>query len=61
MMVLSSTSTASSPAASWTPWGAGDSYIAGFLFGLLRGKSIPDCMALGAQSSSVTLQYSGAW
>ena len=41
--------------------GAGDSYIAGFLFGLLRGKSIPDCMALGAQSSSVTLQYSGAW
>lgn len=41
--------------------GAGDSYIAGFLFGLLRGKSIPDCMALGAQSSSVTLQYSGVW
>ena len=38
--------------------GAGDSYIAGFLFGLLRGKSIPDCMALGAQSSSVTLQLS---
>lgn len=41
--------------------GAGDSFIAGFLFGRLRGQSIPQCMALGAQSSSVTLQYSGAW
>lgn len=41
--------------------GAGDSFIAGFLFGLLRGRTIPECMALGAQNSSVTLQYSGAW
>lgn len=41
--------------------GAGDSYIAGFLLGLLRGKSIPTCMEWGAKSSSVTLQYSGAW
>lgn len=41
--------------------GAGDSYIAGFLFGLLRGGTIPACMALGAENSSVTLQYSGAW
>lgn len=41
--------------------GAGDSYIAGFLHGLLRGRSIPDCMALGAGCSSVTLQYNGAW
>lgn len=41
--------------------GAGDSFIAGFLSGLLRGGSIPDCMALGAESSSVTLQYYGAW
>jgi len=41
--------------------GAGDSFIAGFLYGLLRGGSIPDCMAQGAACSSVTLQYSGAW
>ena len=41
--------------------GAGDSFIAGFLFGLMRGQSIPDCMAQGAQCSSVTLGYSGAW
>ena len=41
--------------------GAGDSFIAGFLFGLLRGEDIPACMALGARNSSVTLGYSGAW
>lgn len=41
--------------------GAGDSFIAGFLFALLRGRSIPDCMALGAETSSVTLGYAGAW
>lgn len=41
--------------------GAGDSFIAGFLFGLLRGWEIPRCMALGARTSSVTLQYGGAW
>lgn len=41
--------------------GAGDSFIAGFLFGLLQGKSIPQCMSMGAESSSVTLQYFGAW
>lgn len=32
--------------------GAGDSYIAGFTFGLLRGDSIPACMARGAELSS---------
>lgn len=41
--------------------GAGDSFIAGFLFGLMRKWDIPSCMALGAKTSSVTLQYSGAW
>lgn len=41
--------------------GAGDSFIAGFLFALLRGAPIPACMALGAETSSVTLQYGGAW
>lgn len=41
--------------------GAGDSFIAGFLYGLMRGEDIPSCMALGAQNSSVTLAYPGAW
>lgn len=41
--------------------GAGDSYIAGFLFGLLRGLPVQACMEAGARSSSVTLGYRGAW
>ncbi|MDP4108593.1 MAG: fructoselysine 6-kinase, partial [Bacillota bacterium] len=41
--------------------GAGDSYIAGFLYGIMQGKSLPDCMHAGAANSSVTLQYMGAW
>lgn len=41
--------------------GAGDSFIAGFLYGLMRGRDIPSCMALGAQNSSITLAYAGAW
>ncbi len=41
--------------------GAGDSYIAGFLLGLLEGKSILDCMKKGAKSSSETIGYFGAW
>lgn len=41
--------------------GAGDSYIAGFLFGLLSGKNIEECMSIGAENASVTLQYHGAW
>ncbi len=41
--------------------GAGDSYIAGFLFGAMRGEDIPRCMELGAKSSAVTLGYFGAW
>ena len=41
--------------------GAGDSYIAGFLVGILEGKELEDCMKQGAKSSSVTLQYVGAW
>lgn len=41
--------------------GAGDSFIAGFLFALMEGRSIPDCMAHGAWNSSVTLGYKGAW
>ena len=41
--------------------GAGDSYIAGFLMGILEGKAIAECMKQGAQSSSVTIGYFGAW
>ncbi|MDL2293818.1 fructoselysine 6-kinase [Ruminococcaceae bacterium OttesenSCG-928-D13] len=41
--------------------GAGDSYIAGFLYGAMRGRDIPACMLEGTRSSSVTLQYPGAW
>lgn len=41
--------------------GAGDSYIAGFLMGILEGKSIKESMEKGAESSSITLGYYGAW
>ncbi|WP_432544381.1 fructoselysine 6-kinase [Kineococcus sp. SYSU DK002] len=41
--------------------GAGDSYIAGFLTGVLDGRPLAECMARGAASSAVTLTYPGAW
>ncbi|RDU23842.1 fructoselysine 6-kinase [Anaerosacchariphilus polymeriproducens] len=41
--------------------GAGDSYIAGFLKGILEGKAIKECMEMGASNSSITLEYRGAW
>ena len=41
--------------------GAGDSFIAGFLYGVLEGKTIPEAMRAGAENSAVTLGYSGAW
>lgn len=41
--------------------GAGDSFIAGFLYGILQGRSIPEAMEAGAENSAVTLGYSGAW
>ena len=41
--------------------GAGDSYIAGFLKGILEGKTVEECMKAGAANSSVTLEYNGAW
>ncbi|MBR0577063.1 fructoselysine 6-kinase [Proteiniclasticum sp. BAD-10] len=41
--------------------GAGDSYIAGFLKALLEGQTIEECMKKGAENSSVTLGYTGAW
>lgn len=41
--------------------GAGDSYIAGFLKGILCGRDLGECMRMGAENSTVTLQYTGAW
>lgn len=41
--------------------GAGDSYIAGFLKGILEGKEMLECMKSGAANASVTLEYHGAW
>lgn len=41
--------------------GAGDSYIAGFLLGILQKKTIAECMSIGAKNSSITLGYFGAW
>lgn len=41
--------------------GAGDSYIAGFLTGILDGAPLRDCMKRGAENASVTLRYNGAW
>ena len=41
--------------------GAGDSFIAGFMRGVLLGKSIQDCLHQGAENASVTLTYRGAW
>ncbi len=41
--------------------GAGDSYIAGFLRGILLGKELRECMKLGAENAAVTLLYRGTW
>ncbi|MBQ6333820.1 MAG: fructoselysine 6-kinase [Erysipelotrichaceae bacterium] len=41
--------------------GAGDSYIAGFLGGIVDGKPIEECMYLGALTATETLKYFGAW
>jgi len=41
--------------------GAGDSYIAGFLFGKVEGLSLEECMHKGAANATETLKYFGAW
>ena len=41
--------------------GAGDSFITGFLRGILRNLPMEECMQMGAECSSITLQYFGAW
>ena len=41
--------------------GAGDSYIAGFLYSYLQGRPIEQCMKAGAENASITIGYLGAW
>lgn len=41
--------------------GAGDSYIAGFLTGIVDGLSIEGAMEKGAANATETLKYFGAW
>lgn len=41
--------------------GAGDSYIAGYISGILNGSSIDECMLLGAGQAAETITYFGAW
>lgn len=41
--------------------GAGDSYIAGFLFGICQGLEIERAMEKGAANATETLQYFGGW
>ncbi|MCQ2507417.1 MAG: fructoselysine 6-kinase [Dorea sp.] len=41
--------------------GAGDSYISGFLFGIVEGLSIEEAMKKGAANATETLGYFGAW
>jgi fructoselysine 6-kinase len=41
--------------------GAGDSYIAGFLSGLLSGRSIEDAMHTGAELAARTCTHMAAW
>lgn len=41
--------------------GAGDSYIAGFLYGYLKGFPMEACMLAGSQNSAITIGYLGAW
>lgn len=40
--------------------GAGDGYICGFLYGLIRGRSIADCARLGGCVSSYVLEKEGS-
>ena len=41
--------------------GAGDSFIAGFLFEYVKGAPILHCMRTGAKNAAVTIGYRGAW
>nr|WP_211326155.1 fructoselysine 6-kinase [Thermosporothrix hazakensis] len=41
--------------------GAGDSFIAGFLYGVGSGYPIERCLELGTEGAAITIAYFGAW
>lgn len=41
--------------------GAGDSFIAGFLYGVLNRFSIKECLKAGVRNAAKTITYPGAW
>ncbi|MGF7059662.1 fructoselysine 6-kinase [Brassicibacter mesophilus] len=41
--------------------GAGDSFIAGFMVGIARGRDIKTCLSMGTNKASKTITYFGAW
>ena len=41
--------------------GAGDSFVAGFLFGICGGLTIEKAMEKGAANATETLKYFGGW
>lgn len=41
--------------------GAGDAFIAGFLASVLRGRSVPECLAAGARTAADVVQVFGPW
>ncbi|MFL6555513.1 MAG: fructoselysine 6-kinase, partial [Bacillus sp. (in: firmicutes)] len=41
--------------------GAGDSFISGFIYGILEGLAINQCIELGTQKAAKTIRYFGAW
>lgn len=40
--------------------GAGDSFIAGFMYTMLQGAAVPECLAAGAAKAESTIQHFGA-
>ena len=40
--------------------GAGDSFVAGFVSGLLQGESLLECAKFGAATASIAIQFVGA-
>ncbi|MEK3888819.1 fructoselysine 6-kinase [Bacillus sp. FSL K6-3431] len=41
--------------------GAGDSFISGFIFGILKGLPINKCLELGTETAAKTIEYIGTW
>ncbi|MFS0634367.1 fructoselysine 6-kinase [Mesobacillus foraminis] len=41
--------------------GAGDSFIAGFMYGIAAGKDLKESLISGTDKASKTIQYFGAW